>query len=130
MTCLRRGVGQDDVVLASNRAFSDALSLYAQRWSIETLFGCLKSRGFDMAATRLRDGVRVERLLALLALAFAFAYRVGLWLAEQDPIRLKGHGRRARSVFRVGLDHLRGVLLNSPYRGREFSLCLRALQVT
>ena len=69
-------------MLASNRAFSDALNLYAQSWSIETLFGCLKSRGLEMEATRLPDGVQVETLLALLALTLAFAYRVGLWFAE------------------------------------------------
>ncbi len=130
LTCLRRDAGQDDVVLASNHAFPDALCLYAQRWSIETLFGCLKSRGFDLEATRLRDDARVERLMALLALTFAFAYRVGLWLAQRKPIRVKGHGRKARSVFRVGLDHLRGVLLNWPYRGKEFGRCLHALQIT
>ena len=53
-----------------------------------------------------------------------------LWLAQRKPIRVKGHGRKARSVFRVGLDHLRGVLLNWPYRGKEFGRCLHALQIT
>ena len=130
LTCLRRGAGQDDMILASNQAFPDALSLICAALVYRDAFCCLKSRGFDLEATRLRDDARVERLLALLALTFAFAYRVGLWLAERVPIRLKGHGRKARSMFRVGLDHLRGVLLNLPYRGKEFGQCLRALQVT
>lgn len=130
LTCLRRGASHDDVMLASNRRFEDALSWYSLRWSIETLFLNLKSRGFDLEATRLRDDVRVERLLALLALTFAFAYRVGAWLSERVPIRVKRHGRKARSVFRVGLDHLRMLLLNLPYRQQEFRRCLRVLQVT
>ena len=130
LTSLRRPEGESDVILASNHSFPDALLLYAERWSIETLFSNLKSRGFDLEATRLRDDERVERLMALLALSFAFAFRVGLWLSERDPIRLKGHGRKARSVFRVGLDHLREVLLNWPYRGEEFNRCLQVLQVT
>lgn len=130
LTCLRRSATQDDVMLASNQRFGDALSVYGQRWSIETLFLNLKSRGFDLAGTRLRDDARVERLLALLALTFAFAYRVGLWLSEREGVRLKGHGRRARSVFRVGLDHLRMLLLNLPCRREEFSRCLCALHIT
>lgn len=103
--------------------------MYAQRWSIETLFSCLKSRGFDLEATRLRHDQRLERLMALLALAFAFAYRMGTWLAERTPIRIKGHGRKEQSVFRVGLDHLREVLLNLPYRREEFCRFLRVFYV-
>ena len=128
LTSLRRTKEEGDVILAGSRSFPDALGLYAQRWSIETLFLCLKSRGFDLEATRLRHDERVERLVALLALAFA--YRMGAWLVERTPIRVKGHGRKARSTFRLGLDHLRMLLLNLPYRGEEFSRCLRAFSVT
>ena len=30
---------------------------YYQRWHIETLFGCLKSRGFDLEATHMTETV-------------------------------------------------------------------------
>lgn len=128
LTSLRRPEA-GDVIVASNHYFKDALAWYAQRWAIETLFSCLKGRGFNLEASRLRDGERVERLMALLALSFAFAFRVGAWLSHRIPIRVKGHGRRARSVFRVGLDHLRLILLNLPYQRGEFGRCLGVLQV-
>lgn len=90
-----------------------ALRLYAKRWQIETLFGALKSRGFDVEETHLTDPKRIEKLVALLAVTFAWAYLVGDGLdREAKPIKVKSHGRRARSVFRYGLDHLRLVLLN------------------
>jgi hypothetical protein len=130
LTSLRRIEGESDVILASNHSFPDALLLYADRWSIETLFSNLKSRGFDLEATRLRDDERVERLVALLALCFAFAYRVGAWLSEGRPIRLKGHGRKERSVFRLGLDYLREALLNLRYGDEEFLRCLRTFPLT
>jgi hypothetical protein len=125
LTSLRHS--QDDVIVLSNRAFSDALAVYLERWAIETLIQNLKRRGFDLEATRLQDDVRLERLLALLALAFVFAYRVGAWLAENKPIRLKRHGRKERSVFRLGLDHLRELLLNFYDQRNEFDRCLRTL---
>lgn len=78
-----------------------------------------------LEVTRLRED---ERLVALLALAFT--YRVGAWLAQRRPTRVKGHGRTQRSAFRVGLDDLREVLLNSGYRSVEFPRCLRPFQVT
>lgn len=130
LTSLRCREGQGDVILLSSEAGPDALSTYAKRWAIESLFQSLKTRGFKLEATRLEDDERVERLLALLALAFAFAYRVGEWLAEKTPLRLKQHGRKEKSVFRLGLDHLAEVLLNLPYRRSEFDRCLRALSLT
>lgn len=125
LSSLRRRDG--DVIVLSNHAFPDALTVYSERWSIETLFQNLKTRGFKLEATRLEGGERVERLLALLALTFAFAYRVGEWLAERTPIRLKPHGRKERSVFRLGLDYLAHVLLNLPYKHDEFDRCIGAL---
>jgi hypothetical protein len=74
-----------------------------------------------------QEAPRLERLLALLALAFVFAYRVGEWLAEHKPIRLKRHGRKEKRVFRLGLDYLHELLLNSPHRCDEFGRCLRTL---
>lgn len=130
VTSLRRTEEDGDVILVSNHAFPDALAVYSERWSIETLFQSLKGRGFKLEATRLKDDKRLERLLALLALAFAFAYRVGEWLAERTPIRVKRHGRKERSVFRLGLDHLAEVLLNWPYKRDEFDRCLRTLSLT
>ena len=43
----------------------------ADRWQIETLFGCLKTRGFNFEDTHLTDPERLSKLLGLLALAFA-----------------------------------------------------------
>src|SRR5262249_24522938 len=47
---------------------------YKKRWGIETLFGALKSRGFNLEETRLKDPERLSRLLALLAIAFTWAF--------------------------------------------------------
>jgi len=113
-----------------------AIGLYAQRWQIETLFGALKSRGFGFEETHLTDPKRIEKLVALLAVAFAWAYSRrylcgGDWLDRSArPISLKSHGRRARSVFRHGLDHLRFVLLNIAAKTEEFFACLKVLSCT
>jgi hypothetical protein len=127
LSSLRRRDGDVIVLSISNHAFSDALAVYSERWSIETLFQNLRTRGFKLKVTRLEGGERVERLLALLALTFAFAYRVGEWLADRTPIRLKPHGRKEKSVFRLGLDYLAHVLLNLPYKQAEFDRCIGAL---
>jgi len=50
---------------------------------IETLFGALKSRGFNLEDTKLQDSEGLSRLLALLAPAFTWAFVVGLWQASR-----------------------------------------------
>ncbi len=123
----------DYLIVASNRRFrgrlADPLGLYGARWQIETLFGAMKSRGFDLEATHLRHPERIERLVGLVSVALAWAHRVGEHLAELKPIRRKKHGRRAISLFRYGLDHLRRMLLSGRDHG-EFRRCLLLLSCT
>lgn len=85
---------------------------YKKRWGIETLFGALKSRGFNLEDTRLQDPERLERLLALLALAFTWAFVVGQWQAAVKELKLKKHGYPPQSIFRLGLNILCRLVTN------------------
>lgn len=59
------------MVLACNADSDKALLRYAQRWQIETLFSALKSRGFNLEDTHITTTHRLDKLLSLLAIAFA-----------------------------------------------------------
>jgi hypothetical protein len=108
------------VIVASSTETDEILSDYAQRWKIETLFGCLKSRGFCLEETHVTERERLEKLLALMTLAFCWAYRAGEWLARTDPIKIKKHGRLAKSLFRHGFDYLRRILCNADSITKRF----------
>lgn len=109
------------VIIATNDNPKNALMVYKRRWAIETLFGCLKSRGFNFENTHMQDFAKLEKLLAILAITFTLCNIVGIWQNEVKPIMLKTHKRKAMSLFRYGLDYLRHMLL-SPH------LALRRLQ--
>jgi hypothetical protein len=100
-----RADGQTMVIVSD--VAGELLDDYRLRWSIETLFGCLKSRGFNLEATHVTIAERLSRLLGLLAIAFVWSWRVGAARQERAPVPLKKHGRMAVSVFRRGLDYLR-----------------------
>jgi hypothetical protein len=100
------------LIVVAPRHTATALSDYARRWEIETLFGCLKSRGFRLEATHVVHPERLKKLIALLAFAFCWAHVIGEWLARQQPLKIKKHGRLAVSIFRHGFDHLRRILCN------------------
>jgi hypothetical protein len=104
-----------------------AIEDYLQRWGIETLFGCLKSRGFRFESTHMTKPDRVDKLVALLAITFCWCHLTGEWWHAQMPIRIKKHGRKEKSLFRYGLDCLREVLLNLPERSWEFRKIIRVL---
>jgi len=74
----------------------------------------LKTRGFNLEDTHMTNHERVSKLVAVLAIAFCWAHKVGDWLHEATPIRLKSHQRRAKSIFRYGFDQIRRHLVNPP----------------
>ena len=81
---------------------------YRKRWTIETLFQALKSRGFNLEATHLKHNERLKKLVALVAIAFSFCISLGIFRDKKEkPIKIKNHKRKAKSFFRYGLDFLR-----------------------
>jgi len=111
LSALRLSDG-DLLIVATDSLLADPILQYGKRWEIETLFGCFKSRGFNFEDTHIVKPERIEKLLVLLTIAFAWAHKVGEWRHEKKAIRIKKHGRKAQSWFRYGLDCLRDALLN------------------
>lgn len=106
-----------------------ATSLYRRRWEIETMFAALKSRGFKLEKTHLTAPGRVERLIGLLALTFAWTRLVGQKRASRHgPPPKKSHGRRERSLFRYGLDWLQSILTTPEPQPKAFFVCLQGLR--
>lgn len=97
----------DNVIVVSSERSGKILLEYGQRWQIETLFGCLKTRGFRLEDTHLTHGERVSNLLSLLTLATVWGLLAGEIAAHQTPPKIKKHGRREKSIFRLGLETLR-----------------------
>lgn len=117
------------IIIATQEHPETALADYKERWPIETLFACLKTRGFCFESTHLTHPERLEKLFALLAIAFSWAHLIGEWRHEIKPITLKNHGRRAKSLFRCGLDYLRSCLFHDqePLRQQAFQRAIEQL---
>lgn len=83
---------------------------YALRWWQEESFRDLKSGGWQWEASRLRCPARMERLLLVLALTYAWALALGVQ-AQRHPARARAgislDDLRRYSVFRLGLRWLR-----------------------
>jgi hypothetical protein len=56
--------------------------LYKSRWKVETLFGALKTRGFNVENTRVTISKRLENLVLLLGIALLWAVQIGVWVVS------------------------------------------------
>ena len=93
------------LVVVSNVPPRAALAAYRKRWAIECLFGDAKTRGLNLEDTRLSDPRKLDLLMALVALALAWAGR-----AASDLLRRR---ERAPQGARIS-----GAVL-VPYRVRS-----------
>jgi Transposase DDE domain len=110
---MRRLKDGDLLILASTYSAKKSMGLYKIRWKIETLFGHLKTKGFNLEDTHMKDPKRLSTLLGILAIAASIAIKTGKIILKKQPIKIKKHGRPARSIFARGLDGLRKMIANS-----------------
>ncbi|WP_289290039.1 transposase, partial [Muribaculum intestinale] len=95
----------------------EAILTYKKRWEIETAFRAMKSSGFNIEDTHMRDMDRIARLVAMVCMALVWAYLVG---EHKDmnvkSIRILKHGKRAKSLVKYGLEEIANVLLRPHYK--------------
>lgn len=100
LSVLRLDNGEFLAIATSGASQAEAIDAYADRWQIETLFGCLKTRGFNFEDTHLRDAARLSKMMGLLALAFAWTHRIGEQLHDHVcPIPLKNSSTTPQIPF-------------------------------
>lgn len=105
----KQGIPELQIIVSFNKP-DQAQSVYKERWQIETAFKALKSSGFNIEDTHLTDIDRINKLFTLVLVAFVWAYKAGIFLDSFCPIKIKKHGRKAKSLFKYGLTFLSNVL--------------------
>ena len=77
----KEGKPELQIIISFNKPGS-AMELYKERWQIETAFRALKTSGFNIENTHLTEIERIEKLFALVIVAFTWAYLVGDYPAQ------------------------------------------------
>ena len=115
-------------IIASNHNNRRVLNIYKIRQEIETLFGCLKIKGFRFEDTHITEPARIDKLLVLLAIGFCWVDKRRAWLdLNVYPLKRKLHGRMEQSLFRYGLDFIRDILFKFSAKTKDLTRCLRLL---
>ncbi len=79
------------------------LKKYRKRWSIERMFLSMKTHGFNMEQTHITIRGRIDKLVAIMAIAFAICCKAGKYHESNKRIPVKNHGRKLYSIFTYGL---------------------------
>ncbi len=120
------------LIVASQEQNKYAIEEYKVRWQIETMFGCLKSRGFNFEETHLTMPDKISKLLMMLGLGLCLAIKMGdfqVEITKQVKMKMKKNQRYAKSLFRIGLDALQNLLFNyhQPKKNRELEMFILLL---
>lgn len=127
----KKGENKHDLlIIASFNKQDQAFLNYKERWQIETMFKAMKTSGFNIEDTHLSDLDRISKLIALIAVAFVWVYRIGIDKhLNIKKIKIKKHGRRAFSFFKYGLIRIAHAILNT-IDYQEFNDCVKILSCT
>ena len=107
-------LNKNDYLFLVGSSYSKKLGeIYRKRWSIEVCFQSLKSRGFNLELSHLREREKMKKLLVLLSISLILCVKLGILLHhKKKKIKIKIHGYKANSFFRTGLNAWRALLKN------------------
>jgi hypothetical protein len=114
------------LIVLTNRCPYKALKIYKKRWSIETLFGYFKTKGFNFEDTHMTDVNKIASWMLLLTIVVTWTMKTSLVLKEKE--QKATHGRLRKSIFRVGFERLKRCLSQPLDRLKELLECLKLLR--
>jgi Transposase DDE domain len=74
-----KNVRNELMLVVSNANPQTVIACYLRRWEIENLFQALKGRGFPFEDTHVTNLDRINKIIVLLAIGFAWAHKTGEW---------------------------------------------------
>jgi transposase len=111
---------KNPIYLVSNVEWAyDMMDYYKQRWAIETLFADIKSRGFNIHKTRIKNPEMLHNLLIMVAIAFYLCIIIGSVnkeIQKRLPKIFRIDRMNELSIFQIG----RGII--NYYQDRNLKL--------
>ena len=79
--------------------------LYRKRWSIEVFFQNIKTRGFNIEDTHLKELQRIRKLIAMVSIAYAFCVSLGIYVNRNiRKIKVNIDNYKVNSFFKTGMN--------------------------
>lgn len=96
---------------------SDELMLedYSKGWLIETMFSSFKKKGFNLESTKMTANYKIEKLIALISIAYCWCISVGKYFKTKDSTFRKDLGYQSKNIFKIGLKRVAKSILQKHF---------------
>lgn len=118
-------ISKDDYLIVATNLQEADLKIYAKRWSIETMFLCFKSKGFNLEDTKMTDPEKINKLIALISITFCWCFIVGKHYQKKKSKFRKDLNCYSKSIFKLGLEIIRNALFNPITKQKTLYNCIR-----
>ena len=95
------------IVISNALAGEEALKIYRMRWGIEIFFAHCKKNGFNLEDTHITNPKKMNKLLAIVAVAFGICYLKSPMATQQ----CSGIAKR-KSIFKDGMKEIQKMLMS------------------
>lgn len=99
-------INNKQLLIVATNSSEVLLEDYSSRWLIETMFSCFKKKGFKLEDTKMSDNYKIEKLVALISIAYCWCISIGLFFEKKDSKFRKDLGYRNKSIFKIGLERV------------------------
>lgn len=89
------------IVVSNQKMDKTTISTYQKRWEIETMFGALKSKGFNFEESKISEEKKIEKLMAFLSISFIWSIMAGDYRADNKPIAYKKRKLSDQEPFQI-----------------------------
>lgn len=105
-------INSKELLILATNATELEIEDYSKRWCIETMFLCLKSNGFNLEDTKMKENYKIDKLIGLLSLAYCWCLVIGNRFKTKDSRYRKDLGYYSKSIFKIGFERLRSCIFD------------------
>lgn len=103
-----RSAKQRIILISNALAGEEALNIYRMRWGIEIFFSHCKKNGFNLEDTHMTNSKKINKLLAVVAVAFCICYLKSPMATQKNSSITK-----RKSIFRDGMEKIQKMLMSN-----------------
>lgn len=116
-------VNSKDLLIVATNSSELMLEDYSKRWMIESMFSSLKKRGFNLESTKMTDNYKIEKLIALISIAYCWCINVGKHFKNEDSSFRKDTKYQRKSTFKIGLERIDNAILQKHSDIKKYIKC-------
>lgn len=113
-------INNKELLIVATNSNEVLLEEYSKRWAVENMFSCLKTRGFNLETTKVKENYKLEKLVAILSIAYSWCIITGKHYRKKDSRYRKDLGCYSKSIFKIGFDRLNTSIFKKHLEPKEY----------